>query len=644
MKRTVISMLHEASRTFTNEAFVAKKGEDGWWHKTFLEVQRDSRAFAATLVDRGIRKNGTVAILAEGSPDWVTGEFGVLLAGGISVPLSIKLLSEEISFRINHSEASFILVSKNMLAKLAQIYDRVDHELEIIVIDEDGATLEELRETAGAEVLLFKELLLQGYRLLDDMHIALDKIEDDLGEDDVVTISYTSGTTGDPKGIMLTHLNYYANCHDSVNMFKVPPMQYSTLVILPCDHSFAHSVGIYSALLRGITLYFVDARGGGMAIPRNIPVNLKETNPVFLLTVPALTENFMKKIRAGIRAKGSLLRKLFESGLEAGIAYHGDGYSRSSQKRRISTILRYRLADALVFSNIRKIFGKNLRFCVGGGALLDIQQQQFFNAIGVPIYQGYGLTEAAPVISSNLPDTHKFGTSGVIAPSVECLILNEEGETVATGTRGEIAIRGNNVMKGYFKNREATEKTLRDGLLFTGDLGYFDEDGFLVVVGRRKALLISSDGEKYSPEEIEEAIVNSSDYISQAVLYNDHNDYTTALIVPDMQNTREYISSRRVENAKELIEFFSDQMNAFRRSENYKNRFPRMWLPATFQIVTEPFSEDNKMVNSTMKLVRHKIFEYYRDRVEYMYGDEGKHWYNPRNIEAVLQLYPELSE
>ncbi len=647
MKKTVLTMLYEASRAFTNHPFTVKKESEGWKSKTFIEVLRDSRAFAAALVDRGLRKNETVAILAEGSPDWVTAEFGTLFSGGISVPLSIKLLPEEIPYRINHSESRFVIVSKNQFPKLLKAVENVSHRLTAVVIDEDGSDADELKQEAGSidiEIRLFRELLLDGYRLLDDLQTALDRIEESIREDDVVTISYTSGTTGDPKGIMLTHLNYWANCHDSVEMFEVPPKEYSTLVILPCDHSFAHSVGIYSALLRGITLYFVDSRGGGMAILRNIPVNLTETNPVFLLTVPALTENFMKKIRGGIPKKGSLVQTLFRRGVEAGIRYHGDGFSSSTRRRDLKTVLVYRIADLLIFRRIRKIFGKRIRFFVGGGALLDVQQQYFYSALGIPVFQGYGLTEAAPVISSNLPKKHKFGTSGIVAPSVHCMIVDDEGKELAAGSRGEIVIHGDNVMKGYFKNPAATKETIVDGLLHTGDLGYFDDDGFLVVVGRKKALLISKDGEKYSPEGIEEAIINSTEYIDQVMIYNDHRDYSSALIVPNYQSLREYVSSAGIGESKELIEFLEDQLNAFKKHPSYAELFPKVWLPVTFQILTEGFSEENRMINSSMKMVRHKIAETYQEMLAYMYSDEGKHPYNPKNISAVKELFPNIAE
>jgi long-chain acyl-CoA synthetase len=647
MRKTMLSMLRWSANEFNNVPYVASKTDEGWLEKDFQTVLRDSRAVAAALLARGFSKKDTIALLAEGSSDWVISEFATLWAGSISVPLSIKLQSEEIPFRINHSEARGIFVSKNMLSKIAGVYAQFKpKQVRLIVIDENGTDIAELRELAGEKaaphVELFRDLLLEGYRSLEDYELQLQQIEEEISENDVVTISYTSGTTGNPKGIMLTHLNYYTNCLDSVKMFAVPRARFKTLIILPCDHSFAHTVGIYAALFRGISLYFVDARGGGMAILRNIPVNLEETNPTFLLTVPALTGNFMKKINSGLKEKGRFIQSLFNWGLKHAIRFHGNGYNRPSLATQAVSVLPYTLVDTLVFRRVRRIFGRHIQFCVGGGALLDIKQQEFFNAIGVPIYQGYGLTEAAPVISSNLPSIHKFGSSGRVAPSVECRILKENGVEAAVGERGEIVIRGDNVMKGYYKNPSATEEAIKDGWLYTGDLGYYDEDGFLVVVGRAKALLISTDGEKYSPEGIEEAISNSTDLISQVMLYNDHNQYTSALIVLDHQGAEELIQQRGLDSSEQLLYELNSALFAFQQDPNYRNLFPTLWLPATFQILTEAFTEENQMINSTMKMVRYKIIQSNMDTIEYMYTDAGKNFINPRNTQAVRALFPEL--
>jgi long-chain acyl-CoA synthetase len=212
--------------------------------------------------------------------------------------------------------------------------------------------------------------------------------------------------------------------------------------VLPIDHSFAHTVGIYTSMLKGITLHFVDARGSNAAIIRNFPKNLTEVNPLFMMTVPSISGSFMKKMLQGVAQKGKLIDGIFQAGLKAGIKRNGDGFNRPSAGVQFATFLPYKLAAALVFPALRKVFGSRIQYCVGGGALLEARQQHFFAAIGVPVYQGYGLTEAAPVISSNSPEIFKFGTSGKVAPHVKCRIMKSETEESKVGERGEIVIQG----------------------------------------------------------------------------------------------------------------------------------------------------------------------------------------------------------
>ncbi|MCF7928347.1 MAG: AMP-binding protein [Spirochaetales bacterium] len=647
MKRTILALLDEAAQNFPDESFVARKTDEGWVETRFPEVRSRARALAASFVVQGIKEGDRIAILSEGSPEWVIGEMGILTAGCVSVPLSIKLMAEEIPFRLNHSESKVLLTSVNLMPKVLSVKDKFEHEVMIVCLDpkseESEKMVSEHNLKTGTDFYYFQDLLDQGSEADFETAAEVGRRSEAVDENTIVTISYTSGTTGNPKGIMLTHANYFVNSEDAIEMFEVPPKEYSTLLILPCDHSFAHTVGIFSALRRGISLYFVDARGGSLAILRNIPVNIRETDPVFLLTVPSLSGNFMKKIRQGVEEKGGFASWLFHTGLKAGIRYHGDGFRRPSFFIRAVNLIPYRIGEALVFKKIRKIFGNRLSFFVGGGALLEIKQQEFFNAIGIPVFQGYGLTEAAPIISSNTPSVHKFGTSGRIAPSVECRILDEEGSDCPAGVRGEIVIRGENMMAGYFRNEKATAETIRDGWLYTGDLGYMDEDGFLNVVGREKALLISSDGEKYSPEEIEEAITATSPLIDQVMLYNDHRKYTTALVVLDEQAVAGLVGDEKITDPAKLLEKIRDSLYAFRNDPNYQGRFPSLWIPHTFSILPEPFTEENRMINSTMKMVRYKIVEAFEEELDFLYSNEGYNWQNQRNIERLKKFFAENS-
>ncbi|MFQ3621744.1 MAG: AMP-binding protein, partial [Spirochaetales bacterium] len=372
MKRTITSCLIKAAQEFPERVYVARKTDAGWKSYGFGEVYLRACGMAYWFRNTGIVKGDRIAILAEGSPQWVITEFGALFAGAIAVPLSIKLLPDEISFRLNHSEAKYIAVSNLSLEKVLEALKTVQHPICLLYLDEDETYFFRQLETRGIDRRRGQSF----FQVVEEnfSHASIGpKYEDEISEEDIVTISYTSGTTGNPKGIMLCHRNYYTNTQDSVEIFKVPMLQYQTLLILPCDHSFGHTVGIFCAVLRGISLYFVDARGGGMGMARNIPINLIETNPVFLLTVPALSGNFMRKIQQGVREKGPLVKALFDLGIQAGVRYYGDGFNRPPFRIRAKYFFLHRLVDLILFKKIRKTFGNRIQFFVGGGALLDIK-------------------------------------------------------------------------------------------------------------------------------------------------------------------------------------------------------------------------------------------------------------------------------
>ena len=646
MKQTVFRMLDEAARQWANDPYALRKTDSGYAPTTFIQAREKARQFGAWLISRGYAKGQTMAILGEGSPEWICAEFGVMCAGLVSVPLSIKLLAEEIPFRLNHSEARAIITTHNQLEKVLGSFVAVDHKgIVLIYLDDDlawGRDQAARYGVTGERFVGFSEIVEGGRALMEapgsTLAARLDAIDEATAEDDVVTISYTSGTTGNPKGIMLTHLNYWTNCHDAVALFD-GPYHFRTLLILPVDHSFAHTVGLYTALVCGIALYFVDSRGGGIATLRNIPINMKEANPIFLFTVPALSGNFMKKIIQAMEEKGGLIEKIFKTGIAAGVRWNGDGFHTPSFGVRLGACLPYFLAKTLVFNKIKKtVFGESIRFCVGGGALLDVKQQEFFAALGVPVFQGYGLTEAAPIISSNVPARHKFGSSGVLAPSLQCRIMLQDGTEAPRGVTGEIVVTGGNVMKGYYKNPEATAKALRDGALWSGDLGYIDEDDFLYVVGREKALLIAEDGEKYSPEEIEEAITTSTDLIDQLMVWCDHRKYSCALVTLDSNKVQRLIKAKGIATAEALLDALQAEFYAFKNDPKAK-KVQKIWIPAAFQILPEALNEKDGTVNSTMKIVRFKVEKVYKDLIDYSYSKEGSVTLNARNLATLKAQY-----
>ena len=505
--------------------------------------------------------------------------------------------------------------------------------------DEKVFILDEQAEYEEKEMSL-NELIIKGEAFLKDNPKAVVKRTKDIKPDSLANISYTSGTTADPKGIMLTHRNYTANVEQALTLMTIPP-HYRTLLILPLDHCFAHVAGFYSFMACGASVGTVQSGKTGLETLKNIPININELKPSLLLSVPALAKSFKKNIETNIRAQGPIVNWLFQTAMKMAYSYNKEGFNKGQGLQKLKKPL-LDLFDKILFSKVRNAFGGNLEFFIGGGALLDIDLQRFFYAIGIPMFQGYGLSEATPIISSNGMEKHKLGSSGYLVKPMELKICDSDGNELPNFEKGEIIIKGENVMAGYYKNEKATAETIQDGWLHTGDMGYMDHDGFLYVVGRFKSLLISSDGEKYSPEGIEESLADTSRYIDQVILFNNQNPYTTALIVPNKEALKRYILHKKphlswdAAEANELaLGKLQREINEYRKGGKYEGMFPERWLPAAVALIGEPFTEQNGLVNSTMKVMRSKVEERYAGRIEGLYATGAKTIDNPENRAAL---------
>lgn len=632
-KKTIIDLFEASVAEYGPKTFLLEKKKDKFEPTTYAETKRIALATGAGLAALGIKPKQTVSILAEGCNDWITSELGLLYAGAVSVPLSIKLEeANDLLFRLHHADVCAIFVSRNQLPKIRKIREQLPLLKHVIVF---GDTKLEDGETSLADVMATGEKYLAEHR---DEFLAIGR---NICNDDYATITYTSGTTADPKGVVLTHRNYTANVEQSLSRISIPS-SYRTLIILPLDHCFAHVVGFYIMIACGASVATVRVGATPMETLKNIPVNIREVKPHFLLSVPALAKNFRKNIESSIRSKGKSAERLFNFAMKVAYEYNQDGYHKGRGWRFMLKPL-VALFDRILFSKVREAFGGEMKFFVGGGALLDAELQRFFYAIGIPMFQGYGLSEATPVISTNSPHYHwhRFGSSGKIIIPLELKILDEEGREVPNGQKGEIVIKGENVMAGYWKNPESTADTIRDGWLHTGDMGYVTDDEFLYVLGRFKSLLIASDGEKYSPEGMEEAIVDKSPYIDQIIIYNNQSPYTGAIVVPNRDALRRELDGRGVsgdDRATVAAEIIGDEISKYKSGGEYGDEFPDRWLPAVLAIVDEAFTEQNGLVNSTMKIVRGKVEAYFEDRIGYMYTPEGKALKNPKNLASLKKL------
>lgn len=633
--KSLIQFFEESVERYNSNVYLWEKPNDRYEGTTYSETKKQVQEFAAGLALLGINKGDRLSLISEGRNSWVIGEMGILYTGAINVPLSVKLNPEEIKFRINHSGSRMILVSSNQAVKLKEVIGGCPDIEKIIHFD--------TQEEYAPNEIHFNEVRKLGREWLDipGNTESFEKLSKSIQPSDFANICYTSGTTADPKGIILTHGNYVTNVYQSYSLMDIPSF-YKTLLILPWDHSFGHTCGIFAFMGKGASIASVKSGKTPIETLRNLPSCLKEIKPNLLMSVPAIAKNFRKNIEKGIREKGMMIEFLFNHALKISYAYNKEGWNRGRGLQKLKKPL-LNLYDKILFAKIREAYGGELDYFIGGGALLDIELQRFFYALGIPMYQGYGLSEASPVISSNSTGRHKLGSSGVLVNNMDLKICDDDGKELPTGQKGEIVIRGGNVMHGYWKNENATKESIKDGWLYTGDMGYMSADGFLYVLGRFKSLLIADDGEKFSPEGIEEAISEQSKYIDQCMLYNNQKPYTVALIVPNQHSLKLYLEEKNLtadsdEGKRAVIILIENEINEYRTNGKYGNMFPQRWLPVAIGILEESFTEDNGLMNSTMKIVRGKIMEKYQDLIDYLYTLDAKIVTNDRNIEEVEKM------
>ena len=631
---TIIDFVEKYTSIYADKTFLREKVDGKWTETSFRETRAEGRILAAGFMSLGLQKGEKVAMISEGRNQWIFTELGILYAGAVNVPLSFKLESDQdLLFRINHSDSRFIVASQSQIAKVRRVIDRCPAIEKVIVMDripllENEIYLEDVREA--------------GLKFSVEHQDQLEQRIASVKPDDYANISYTSGTTADPKGILLTHRNYTANVEQARSIIGVDEGSVM-LIILPLDHCFAHVAGFYVMMSYGGSIATVPCGKSTVSLLKNIPVAISEVRPHVMLSVPTLSKNFKKNFEKAIRQKGAFVEWLYEFGLRQAIAYNREYYNAGRpvlkqfwRKPLIS------LVDKLVFSKIRESFGGRMQFFVGGGALLDIELQKYFNAIGMPIFQGYGLSEATPVICANSAGHARFGSSGRTVEPMDIKICDEEGNALPAGETGEIVIRGENVMAGYWKNPEATAKTIVDGWLHTGDRGYLcrEDPRYLYVTGRFKSLLIASDGEKYSPEGYEDSLADGSRYIEASVLYNNQSPYTVVLVIPDKAALADAVKKEGLDPASEegrraMLKIIQGEVDSYRPGGKHAGMFPEKWLPAAIIVGETPFTEQNGMLNTTMKMVRGKVEQFYADRIEYAMTPEGKQLFNEKNLEAL---------
>jgi len=593
---TIVEMFVKLTDKYagSQRPFLLRKKEGTYQPIRYTEFRDQVAQFAHGLMQLGIRQGDRVAILSENRPEWIMTDLAVLSIGAIDVPIYPSQTAKQIEYIIKDSSSVAIVVSNSFqLAKAVKVKKELGALKYIIIMNEPTAD-------TPPDVLAFQSIMQRG----EDGHrknpaLLADTVRT-VKASDLCTIIYTSGTTGDPKGVMLTHDNFASNMKSSSQVITISETDL-LLSFLPLCHVFERMAGYYTAMSCGATIAYAESID-------TVADNLLEVKPTIVCSVPRLFERMYNRIARRVEKDKPIKQKIFYWAVKTGREYHV-----ARKENRVSTTLklRHRLADKLVFSKLRERTGGRIQYFVSGGAALPRELGEFFEAVGILIIEGYGLTESSPVIAANRLDAYKFGSVGMPIPGVEVKIAED----------GEILSRGPNIMKGYYNNKKATEEAIdKDGWLHTGDIGLFDGQGFLYITDRKKHLFVSSGGKNIAPQPIENLFAGN-DLIDQFILLGDKRMFLSALIVPDFDVLKEYADSHNIpyKDVKELAKNHEINQLIEKRIQATQKDLANYEKVRRFALLDEPLTIENGGLTPTMKIKRRVVEERYKDLIESLY-------------------------
>lgn len=553
---TVYQRFKEVAKCFPKQPVVYWKKDNHWRHYSYQEFLELIDGLMAGLVQLGISQNDRVAILSENRPEWLMSDLALNKLGAVSVPIHTTANQQFIEHVWRDSDSDWLVVSQGLFQKNERLVKELPGLKKIILIS-DSLNNESKR------LVLFNNLI----------KAKQENKEAVINNDNLASIIYTSGTTGEAKGVMLSNKNFLSNIVAANQRIKILPTD-KFLSFLPLSHVLERTAGSYTPLMNGAAIAYAEN-------VKKLADNIKEVKPTIIISVPKIFEKIYEKIIAGIKQKNYLIKEFFFWSLNQ----RGGGVGCF-------------LADKLIYSKIRKVFGGNLRLAISGGASIHERILRFFQHMGIQIVEGYGLTETSPIVTVNSLTNSKIGTVGQPLDGVAVKIAEDK----------EILVKGDLVMQGYWHNQEATQKIISsDGWLKTGDLGFLDKDNFLTIIGRKKEIIVTANGENIMPEKIEN-IINLSPYIEQSLVVGHRQDFLAALIVPDHSAINKKFSGSISIHA--VINRAIDKTN-------------RQLMPyeqiKKFHILDQPFTIEADELTPTLK-VRRKIIEAkYKEVIEKIY-------------------------
>jgi long-chain acyl-CoA synthetase len=578
---------------YGDRSFLHWRQDEDWRSMSFQEAAEQVQRLATGLRDRSLKDGDRVAILAENRPEWFLADLACLSAGLVDVPLYATSPAPEIEHILRDSGAKALLISGlHQWQKVEPLLDGLDDLQEIFCMDP-------IEGSPAARLQPWGELACRK----QDLVPYLDRV----GRNDLATILYTSGTTGTPKGVLLSHGNLLSNCEAVLQHIEIRDAD-KTLSFLPLSHSFERTAGHYATLMAGAEIAYASH------IDR-VAVELKEVRPTILLGVPRFYEKIQARIVEALERGPAYRRRMFRWAKRVGERV----FERQASTSSLPMSLRWRheAADRLVFSRLRDRVGGRIRMLVSGGAPLDADIVAFFNHLGLPLLEGYGLSETSPIVSVNQPGGICPGAVGKVIPGVEVHIAED----------GEILVRGPNVMQGYYNLPAETAEVLEaDGTFHTGDIGELDALGNLRVTDRKKDLIISAGGKNISPQKVE-YLLKRRRSIADVCLVGDRRPYLVALLVPDLTALKSLVHEHGLEwrqSARMLLD--TDVVALFRHAVAEVNLLlSKPEQVKRFVLLQEPFSQENRELTPTLKVRRRIVENRYQEVIERLYETEVSH-------------------
>ncbi len=595
MTDTLNRMFQMSVQRFADSPALSSKVDGLYRSITFREMGMKVRAFSSGLLTLGVEKGDRIALISENRPEWAIADMGIMHIGAVNVAIFPTLPSGQVRFIVDDAGAKIIIVSDEKQLRKALEVKKTVSDLRIITMDFPG--------DAGNDVMTIDELMERGEAsFLGDSDY--EKHWQGVRPDDWASIIYTSGTTGDPKGAILSHRNFASNVESAQDVLTFGHGDV-LLSFVPLNHAMGRLVDHYLPLSCGSTIAYVENL-------RRLRQNLGEVKPHYMLLVPRVLEMFHEGLMGSIDKESPRRQKFFRWGLSVGKRSRKE----NQHKKGPSLLLAFQcwLADRFVFSKIRDRLGlRRLKLFFCGGAPLSRTTAEFFSALRLPILEGYGLTETSPLVSVNRLDHIKIGTVGPPVKGVE-VRLDEDGE---------ILVRGPNVMQGYYKKPEESAEAIdSEGWFHTGDVGMFDEDGFLRITDRKKNLLVLINGKKVAPQPIENRMLES-EYISQIILLGDKRNIVTALIVPNFKAlarwTREYNMGINPDDAGELTRHPDVHRLIQAEIQRLSHDLAGFEKIHRFSLIDHEFTVENGELTPTLKVRRRVVMERCKDLIEAMY-------------------------